>query len=90
MQLHIPPEELDSFESRECTPENCFSRILEEFLSSNPHDVQEHPQKYRDKIVEALEYPSVAKGNLAKDISNGEIGNFYSVSVLAWTGVSVV
>ena len=80
MQLGIPSEELDSFESRECTPANCFARVLEEFLSCNPHDLPEHKQICRDKIIEALEYPSVAKGNLAKDIRDGE-GNVLHVSV---------
>ena len=80
--LGVPPEELDCIESRVATPENCFARVLDRFLSTHPHTGADDRRVCTEVIIEALRFPAVAKGNLSRDIESGKISKSRIVSTV--------
>ncbi|XP_064401637.1 uncharacterized protein LOC135347532 isoform X4 [Halichondria panicea] len=79
VHLGVPPEELDCIESRVATPENCFARVLDRFLSTHAHTGTDDRRLCTEVIIEALRFPAIAKGNLSRDIESGKINLVYTV-----------
>ncbi|XP_064401666.1 uncharacterized protein LOC135347553 [Halichondria panicea] len=77
VHLGVPSEELDCIESRVATPENCFTRILERFLSTHAHTDSYDSRRCTEIIIEALRF--IAKGNLSREIESGKINLVYTV-----------
>ena len=86
MHLGVPPEELDCIESRVATPENCFTRVLERFLSTHAHTGTDDRRLCTWVIIEALRFPAIAKGNLSREIESGKISKLRIIS----TGIVVI
>ena len=87
VHLRVLPEELDCIESRVATtPENCFTRVLERFLSTHPHTDADDRRRCTEVIIEALRFPAIAKGNLARDVESGKI----SKSIICSTALSLL
>ena len=78
VHLGVPSEELDCIESRVATPENCFTRILERFLSTHAHTDSYDSRRCTEIIIEALRF--IAKGNLSREIESGKISKLRIIS----------